>query len=318
MHVLLLILSLLPSQKDEASVAMVLKVEGEVTVTSGDMKPRKMWVMDLLRPNDQIKVPEGGEVTLLFLEDGHREILAAGKMATIGAKGCSPKEAVAKKEPGKLSNSMLKNLRGDIRAGRIGGVILRRGDERNPLPTITPLPDSNVATNRPTLSWPAVKDAESYVVELYTGPDTKDLSRVLRGETKTNMFTLPKDKTLQPVLHRWTVIARLKGDKRRTVVGIKEGTFLLALPRTVRQLKALKPLTESKDPADLLIAASAYEMKAASNEALRLYEQASKLLPKDARIQEILARYYEAGGRPDLAKAAKGKAEKLRKSSKEK
>jgi len=311
MGVLLLPLLLVLADQPE-SVAMVLKIKGEVTLTRGEGKPVRVWSMDLLLPGDRLSVPEGGEVSLFVLDDGHKEVLAAGKTATLGAKGCSPAEAVARKEEPRLNKSNLKNLRDDIRGGRFGGVILRAPNGQ-PQPVLTPLPGANLLTDRPTLSWPAVGGVDYYAVQLFTGPDNKDLFRLWRIETKENRLPFPTDKpALAPVLHRWSVTARLKNGEDKELVTVRQATFSVATPREIKALEAASPLAAGDDPAELLLAAGLYESRLVLDESLKIFERLAKLQPGDARIQETLAGYYQLGGRHDLAKVARDKAQQLR------
>lgn len=325
-----------PAQQP-ASVAMVLRIKGEVSLIQPGHKPARAWAMDLLRPGDRLAVPAGGEAHLFFLDDGHKEVLAAGKTATVQAAGCKPPAAVARKLPCKLGKRALedlkrrrpplarvssfsyklgklalKDLKGDLAAGRLGGVLLRGADDPLP-PVLTPLPGANVLSPRPALSWPAVEGAKSYIVALFTGPDTKDLQKVWRIETKANRLPFPaKQADLQSVTYRWSVVARLKDDDRE-IVSLKQARFSVATKREVRLLQEAKKLAESSDPADVLLAVGLYESRAVHDEALKLYEKLVKQAPEQARFHEALARYYEAGGRAELAKKERDTAARLRK-----
>lgn len=304
--------------EEPASVAMVVRIQGAVALTRPGGQAARAWTMDLLRPGDRLTVPDGGAAHVFFMEDGHKEVLAAGKTATVQASGCTPPPAVARKLPSRLGKAALKNLKEDLQAGRLGGVLLRGPDDPLP-PVLTPLPGANILSARPTLSWPAAKGATGYVVELFTGPDTKDLQKVWRLETKDHQLPFPaKQPDLQSVTYRWSVVARSKEDDFKEIVSLRQATFSVATRRERRLLEEAKKLGSSDDPADVLLAIGLYESRAVHDEALKLYEKLVKQTPEQARFHEALARYYEAGGRPELAKPERDTAARLRKNAAEK
>lgn len=300
-----------------ASVAMVLRVKGEVTLARAGEKPAHVWSMDLVRPGDKLTVPKGAQVRLIVLDDGHTETLAGGKTATMTKTGCTPAEAVVRKEATKLGKEALENLRDDVGSGRLGGVLCRGPKLGEKLPVLSPLPTATVLTARPTLTWPKVEDATSYVVVLSTGNDLKAQRRLFRLETKEPRLPFPpKRPALQPVLHRWSVVVKLKGGDEKEIVTREQGEFTVATEEQIKQLDAVKPLAASDDPTDKLLAASAYESLGVLDEAFRLYRQlAEKSLADDAQLHEIVARFYAAGGQPKLAEAARKKAAQLRHAS---
>lgn len=316
MNSVLMALLLFAPVDQPASVAMVLRAKGEVTLARTGEKPARVWAMDLLRPGDKLNVPEGAEVRLIVLDDGHKETLAAGQTATVAKTGCTPAAAVARKEANKLSKDTLKNLRDDVDSGRLGGVIPRGPKPGEPpWPTLSPLPTATVLTARPTLIWPKDNDAVSYVVVLSTGNDLKAERRIFRLETKEPRLPFPeKQASLQPpLLHRWSVVAKLKGDEEKVIVRREIAEFSVASEDLIKQLESVKPLAASDDPADQLLAAGAYESLGVLDEAFRLYRHlAEKPLADDARLHEIVALYYIAGGQPKLTEAERKKAAELR------
>ncbi len=313
MYSVLTALFLFAPADQPASVAMVLRVKGEVTLARAGEKPARVWSMDLLRPGDKLNVPKDAEVRLIVLDDGHKETLAADKTATMTKTGCTPAGAVARKEASKLGKEALENMRDDIASGRLGGTLCRGPKLGETLPVLSPLPTATVLTARPTLTWPKVDDATSYVVMLSTGNDLKAQRRVFTLETKEPRLPFPpKRAALQPVLHRWSVAAKFKGGDEKTIVSREQGEFTVATEDQIKQLDAVKPLATSDDPTDKLLAASAYESLGVLDEAFRLYRQlAEKPLADDARLHEIVARYYAAGGQPKLAEAARKKGTQL-------
>src|SRR5262245_34889508 len=122
MYSVLTALFLLAPADQPASVAMVLRVKGGVTLARAGEKPARVWSMDLLRPGDKLNVPEGAQVRLIVLDDGHTATLAAGKTATLTKTGCTPAAAIIRKEASKFGKETLENLREDVASGRLGGV----------------------------------------------------------------------------------------------------------------------------------------------------------------------------------------------------
>src|SRR5262249_32957156 len=112
------------------------------------------------------------------------------------------------------------------------------------------------------------------------------------------------------IRHQWRVTAHLK-DGVKEVVGGERGVFFVASAREVRALTPLKPLAEGTDAEGVLLAAAAVEAGGAYDGARACYRGRAELAPGEARFHLALARYYEAGGRPDLARQARERAGKL-------
>ncbi|HXE71530.1 MAG TPA: hypothetical protein VNO81_02630 [Candidatus Nitrosotenuis sp.] len=68
-------------------VAVVAQVQGTVQLTRGDLEPRPLYWMDLLRPEDKIRVGPDGKVVALFFFDDHLEILDPDTEAKVEFKG---------------------------------------------------------------------------------------------------------------------------------------------------------------------------------------------------------------------------------------
>jgi hypothetical protein len=297
---------------ERPAVAMVLKVQGQPTRTRNQGTPQRLWVMDRLHAGDRLVVPPAGSL-LLFFDDGHKERVLPGRTVTVTVRGCDPGDAVERLKDPRLPRRALAGLRDELHAGRMGGASLRGGPGKASLPVLTPLPGSVVLTGRPDLSWPAVPGAEGYAVQLATGPAGPEEVRLWRVETKENHLPFPeKQPALKEFEHRWAVTARLKGGEDKQVVDPGVATFTVALPSERKLLAALKPLAQSSDVADLLLAASTYESRKAYGEALRLYERLAGLLPREPCLQEALANYYERAGRHDAAQKARERARALR------
>src|SRR5262249_59252830 len=138
-----------------------------------------------------------------------------------------PATAAAGKEATKLGKATLTTLKDDVASGRLGGVLLRGPKPGEVLPVVSPLPSAVVLTDRPALSWPAVKGATGYTVALYVGndPTARPLWRL---QTKETRLPFPeKQPALQPVLHRWSVQARLPDDELQQGVFRDHGVLTL-------------------------------------------------------------------------------------------
>src|SRR5262249_6478120 len=73
--------------------AMILEARGAIQLHSPRDSARPV-PQTLLYPDDRLSLAADAQVQLLFLSDLHKELLHAGREATIGRKGCSPAEAV--------------------------------------------------------------------------------------------------------------------------------------------------------------------------------------------------------------------------------
>jgi hypothetical protein len=287
-------------------VAMVLTTQGNVTLERDSAKPHRLGAMDLLRPDDRLSAAADAEALLIFLADGQRERLKPKARATVGEKGCKPADAIERQEGAKLPPPQLESLRELARSSR-GAVGVLRG-EAPPVPLlITPIYGATVLNERPALTWPATKDADIYKVQLLSG-DGKRL--IWKETTKEPHLAYPdKQKPLrQGVKYLWRVSARKGEDMEMEIVDSK---FSIVTKIEAEVLAKLKPLAQSDDPADWLLAAVIYEAHGVYGESLALYEKLAQKQPNEANYQVALASYYERGGRTDKAEAAKEKAKKL-------
>jgi hypothetical protein len=287
-------------------VAMVLTMQGSVTLERDTAKPRRLGAMDLLRPDDRLSAGPDAEAVLIFLADGKRERLKPKARATVGEKGCTPADAIERQEGKKLPPAQLESLRELARSSR-GAVGVLRG-QPPPVPLlITPIYGATVLADRPAFTWPPAKDADLYKVQLLSG-DGKRL--ILTDTAKEPRLAYPeKQKPLrQGVKYLWRVSARMGEEKETEIVDSK---FSIVTKAEAEALAKLKPLTESDDPTDWLVAAVIYEAHGVYGEALALYEKLAQKQPDEANYHVALASYYERGGRIDKAEEAKEKAKKL-------
>jgi tetratricopeptide (TPR) repeat protein len=289
-------------------VAMVLTIKGTVALQRGKAASPRVGAMTLLRDGDKITVKDG-EVMYVLLADGQRERLAAKAQATLGPKGAAPAEAAQRLKGPKLSAANLENLLDLAKSSRGALGVLRGEPPAKPL-VVTPLYGATVLSNRPTLTWPDTK-AEAYLVQLFSGSEGKEQRQLWRAQVKETRLAYPeKEKPLQFGLkYRWRVTP-LKGDDA-SADPIVESKFLVLTKLEIKLLANIKPLEDSKDAADLVLATVSYEAHGVYDEALRLYQRLAELAPDEANFQVALASYYDRAGRKDLADKARARAKKL-------
>jgi hypothetical protein len=301
---------LTPAADVPAPVAMVLTTKGAVTLQAPKARPRRLGAMDLLRPGDQIRAAAKAEAVMVFFADGHRERLKPKAEATVGEKGCTPAGAVETQKAVKLPPAHLRSLRELARSGR-AAVGVPRGDAPDDPQVVIPMFGAVVLTDHPALSWPPAAKAKDYEVQLLSGPEGKSQRVIWKATTKETRLCYPEKREVlgHAKLYRWRVIARMGEDKEETVVKSK---FHVATKGECAKLASLKPLIESKDSTDLLLAAATYEAHGVHDEVLALYQRVAKLVPEEPNFQVALANYYERAGRKELAREARERAQALR------
>jgi tetratricopeptide (TPR) repeat protein len=197
------------------------------------------------------------------------------------------------------------SLRELARSGR-PGVGIARGVEERDIPVVQPMYGTTILSDRPSLTWPAVAKAEEYQVELLSAGG----KRLWRVTTKETRLAYPEKQAAltSSRLYQWRVQARLGEDKQELAVDSK---FSVADTEEVKELAGLKPLTESQEPADWLLAATIYEAHGVYDLALPLYEKLATKFPAEVNFQVALASYYARAGRADQAVKARAKAKEL-------
>jgi tetratricopeptide (TPR) repeat protein len=108
--------------------------------------------------------------------------------------------------------------------------------------------------------------------------------------------------------YRWRVYALEEGGEERVLL---ESHFFICASEEVADLARLVQLAASSAPGDWLLAAAVYEGYGVYDQALSLYERLAKEVPEAAEVQVALACYYRRAGRPEKAKEARERAEKL-------
>jgi tetratricopeptide (TPR) repeat protein len=164
-------------------------------------------------------------------------------------------------------------------------------------------------TVRPTLTWEAVDKAKGYKVELRDGSGKAVLWKGGETTEKPRLeYPAKRDPLEYSASYQWRVTAKLEDGEEPA----PEWNVLLVVTKAEgEELTHLKPLTESKEPADWLLAAVTYEAHGVYTESLALYEKLAKAVPGDANYHKALANYYERAGRTDEADKERAKAKKL-------
>jgi hypothetical protein len=290
------------------AVAMVLITKGDITVELAGAKPRRLGAAEMLRPGDRLAAGSDAEALLIFWEEERQERLKPKARATVGTKGCTPAEAVERIDGKKLPAAQLDGLRHLAPSGRRAGSDLRRDRLPATPQLVTPLYDTTLLTNRPTLTWQPVEKADRYRVELWSGSGQR---RIWRATTKEARLEYPpKEAALKPgTAYLWRV--RAQKAEAEDLGQVVDSKFSTATKPEGEELAALKPLVAGGDDANLLLAAVAYEDHGVYGEALAMYEKLAAKRPEEANYQLALANYYERGGRLKEAEAAREKAKKL-------
>ena len=289
--------------------AMVLAAKGSVVVVRGG-KEKPATEMDLLRAGDVVRVATGGLAKVVVLGDGHREEIPAGAEVKLAAEGCQPADAV-KREPAKIAPGQLANLRKMALSQRGGVVVIRSGNAIPPgLTKRSPLNGTTVLTVKPSFRWAEVPEVLGYRIELIRDTPGKPRRTVWTAESREPSLEYPADaKALEAgERYHWVVTSLLGGDKEQVAVNAR---FVAPTEETAAEVKELKSLAESPDPAEWLLAATTLEASGAYEAALPLFEKLAEKAPGSARYQEILAEYYERAGEAEKAKAAVEKAKRL-------
>jgi hypothetical protein len=225
----------------------------------------------------------------------------------VGARGCTPADAVERVEGKKLHPAQLESLRELGRSGRRAGADLRGRPPATPQ-RVTPLYGATVLTDRPTFTWYPAAKADSYRVELWSGEGRQRLWRA--QTTAARLDYPPNERALKPGTgYQWRVLAR-RGEDEDPVL-VVDSKFSTPTKSEADDLAAVKPLAAGDNPADLLLAAVMYEEHGVYGEALAIYEKLAAKRPEEANFQLALANYYERGGRSAAAAAARAKAKQL-------
>lgn len=293
-------------------VALVHEVSGEVELRTAQGKTTKCQPKQLiyLYDGDQLLVEREARVTVGFLNDFHWEKLKPGNIR-VTPRSCEPPEFVERLETPERYRG--KSVRRGAEAvergsGRGAGLILRGvPNAADVTPQVIPVLGETVTSDRPTLTWTAVPEAKSYQVKLFLGGSGRS---VWSASSEKPRLEFPAD---QPALKRnraydWQVsVSQPDG----TVMLITRSRFTVSSAMAAEELDSLKRLTESTQPADLLIAIATYQSYNADGPAMSVCEKLAKLNPNDPDVLRLLAELYDRAGRTEDAKDANRRAKTL-------
>ena len=287
------------------AVALIVSRSGIATRGVGtDKKPIRTY--DRIRVGEVITAGPDGSVTVYFPADGHKEVLHAGSSIVVGARKGTAKGKVDVVES-KLKVENQATLRDAISAGKIGGSVHR--DNGVGVPAIAPIHEAIVVTDRPTLRWPAVKDAVGYRITLML-PDSTDTT-IWTREIKGTELKCPAE--LNPLMrlqkYRWTVTALLANDNEKTHLNKRE--FVVGSENMEREALAWKKLAEGQDATDQILAAVGLEELRLFDELYPLYARITRTVKDDPRLWAIQSRYAAKTGLAQEANEAMRQAEKL-------
>lgn len=302
----------LPDQPSSSKLrAMVLSAAGAVTLERDSGKSRPLEAGWLLRDGDRLKIAGEGEATLIFFGDrDHRERVKPNTAIVVREKGCDPADAVERVKAARpLSRAHLSGLRElSDHHDRIGVKVLRNRLPAIP-PAVTPMYGASVVGRHPILAWPPAAGAAGYRVCLLSGREGDDEPLWQASTNEARLAVTDEGPLEEGKKYRWRVYALEKGGEERVLV--ESHFFLCASELEAADWAGLAQLATSPAPGDWLLAAAVYEGYGVYDQALPLYERLAKEMPDAAEIQAALACYYWRAGRPEKAREARERAEKL-------
>ena len=297
-----------PAAERPAPVAVIIEALGKPTKSiAGVVKPVRR--LDLLRPGDGVSAGQGGNVTVVFVADGHLEKLTEGASITVAETGGADAKGKVERLPTSLSEPNLQAFRDKIRGGRIGGGVFR-ADEA-PRPAVAPVDGTVVATAQPAFRWPPAPGAASYRLELLSGAATTAEKVLWSRTTKNPELSFPDDATplTRGLRYRWRVSA-VGGEGIESPV-IKESLFLVGPASYESQAAALITLAREGDPAQQLLAAIGLESLGLFDELYPLYARLAERAGTDPNLWIKAADFAARAGHPGEASRFKARAETL-------
>jgi hypothetical protein len=294
-------------------VALVHEVSGEVELMPAHGKPTKCQPkkqLIYLYVGDQMRLEPKARVAVGFLGDFHWEHLKPG-LIRVGENGCEPRELVEQVDPpaqchSKAAKHGLDAIKGGS-GGRGAGRILRGSGPVQTPPQVKPVFGEAVTSDQPVLTWSAIPEAKGYQVNLLHVGSGRS---VWSAHAEKPRLEYPAD---HPALKRnrtydWQVSAEMPDG---SVAQIVFSRFTVIGASVVEDLQSLKPLAESGQPADLLLAIASYQAYNAEGPALATCEKLAKLTPEDPGVYRLLADLYRRAGRTADSTAAADQAAKL-------
>ena len=151
--------------------------------------------------------------------------------------------------------------------------------------SFTPVFDATLLEPKPKFSWPAVKQAKRYTLNLsLTG------SRIWSADTEGTELVYGGATPLKSgAKYTWEVTASLDGKRTKFF----EGEFSMASEAQRATMAELKKMLEDPDPKYLILAAMWYKQHRLLREAIEVNERLAEKNPDQAVYQELLELYYE-------------------------
>jgi hypothetical protein len=238
--------------------------------------------------------------------------MKANARVVVGGSGCTPEEAVERQEAvsTRVAYRDVPRLSGSDPAA---AVVLRDPGMPDPPPSVSPPFGSTALTDRPTLSWRAVRGAAGYRVRRVRGELNAaggGAEAVWTAQTKEARLPYPeKEKPLAcGKTHAWYVSIR-PGQEDEEIVW--QSQFSVANRVEIDEAARVRLLAASDDPAEVLLAALIYQGYHASDEALAAFERLARLRPGEGHFQMALAHFYARAGRLEESRQALEQAKKL-------
>jgi hypothetical protein len=163
---------------------------------------------------------------------------------------------------------------------------------------IRPLHTAVVATLRPSFRWAGVKDAEYYRFRLLSGEEGGFHEEWTARTDKPSLEFPEKDekgRKVEALTHgvtrNWEVSVKRKGKDGLEPLVVSTW-FAVLEERPAKEVAGLKELTGSKDPADWMLAAAAYQALDMHGEALDQFMKVDKARPGRERVLRSLVYFH--------------------------
>ncbi|MHB2015739.1 MAG: tetratricopeptide repeat protein [Candidatus Xenobia bacterium] len=286
-----------PGQCD-SGVAQITGVKGGVKDAG-----HAATMLSSVKAGDAVDVPAGGEVTLFFFKDKHREKIAGPATFKVLADGTN---APAAKKTVTAASGALRVAGGSIaglNSDQYGGSVKRGGD----MEAVRFQMGHRTASLEPTLRWNSVSGASAYVVAVRDDVTAQPLFTKTVKDTSVSL-----DKQLQPgKTYYCSVTAQ---DEDQTTVGETRDTLEVLPEAKIKELDAAKKQFDANrgsDRSSYLELAAAYSAEGLPWDAINVLQQLATAVPKSPYPHERMAALYRGLGMPDKAAAEKKLADQL-------
>jgi hypothetical protein len=312
----LLLAGVVLSATPGAPVAMVLESRGSIKLKSGQAEPRVPAFAELLSESDELSLSGPGDLTVVYLADGHREHLKAAGTVTIGATGCLPHEAVETELPPSAEQKAL--VQGLKQLGRTdrGAVAVFRSPESAPPSGMVPAYGGTVLGLSPTFAWPAVEGAQRYAVDVWAA-DAKQPLWSAETSKPTIEYPATAAKLQRDEQYIWRVVAHASADAGAEGGDVVVSKFSVLPATAAAELAALNRPQSNSSPTDLILLLGVYKAYRLYDQAIEAGRQLVRQMPKAAEVHLLLADVYTLAGRADEAASERRQAALLGRAIKE-